>query len=649
MSDLVTISGTPPDAPAGGRPGTDAGGLDFRMLGPLEVYHAGQPVPVTGARQRVVLATLLTAVGRVVSVDTLVEAVWGGDPPVTGRTQVAICVAALRKTLRAAGCVDEVLLTSAPGYRLALAGHRVDVDDFTARVARARALVQQQRSERAVEMFGSALALWRGPALADISSEVVRSAITRHEEERLGAYEQYTALRLEVGQHRALVAELAELVRQHPTWEQARAYLMLAYYRCGRRGEALEAYREGRERSISDLGLEPGPVLTDMHLAVLRDDPSLGRAGAPVATPAEVVPAQLPPDEPVFVGRDRELASMDEVLLQDLGRNRPLRWGQLTGGAGVGKTTLVVRWAHRVAPEFPDGQLFADLRGLDDRQDPLPPAGVLDDFIRALGRPLSQVPDSLDARVALYHSLLADRRMLIVLDNARSFAQVRPLLPGAGTCRVVVTCREPMPGPAAVRIRLQSLSPPEATALLRRAIGDDRGGDEPDAVARLVQLCEALPLALRSVAVKLAAKPHWTVQDLVSRLEDAERRLPELEHGGLGVAGRLELSYRTLPSPAAAMFRRLALLPTTEVPSGTAAALVGVDPTEAEDLLERLVDAHLVEAAGRDDRGCRRFRLAGLHRLYAWQCVRRDDPPAERERVGARVRAAGGGDPRCAA
>jgi DNA-binding SARP family transcriptional activator len=636
MSDLAAVGGStlaPLNEPAS----THTGALDLRMLGPLEIYHSGQPVWIAGARQRVVLAMLLTAAGRVVPVDTLVEAVWDGHPPVTGRTQVAICVAGLRKTLRAAGCRDDPVITAAPGYRLTVEGHRVDAHEFTVQVARARALAQRQRTERAVEVFASALALWRGPALADICSELVRAGVARHEEERLSAYEQYTALRLEIGQHRALVAELTDLVRQHPTWEQARAYLMLAHYRCGRRADALEAFREGRERSIADLGLEPGPVLTDMHRAVLRDHPSLGRAGGTwVTITSEVVPAQLPPDEPDFVGREQELASLDEALLGELSGRRPLRGGQVGGGAGVGKTALVVHWAHRVAPEFPDGQLFLDLRGFDERQDPVPPAALLDDVIHALGRPLAQIPDSLDARVALYHSLLAGRRLLVVLDNARSFAQVQPLLPGAGTCRVVVTSREPLPGPAAVRLRLANLDSAPAATLLRRVVGDDRAADGP-AVRRLVELCDGLPLALRSAAARLAGKPHWTVQDLVGRMEDPRRRLQELEHGGLGVASRLETTYRTLPAPAAAMFRRLAVLDGDEIAGQTAARLLPVTAAEAEDLLELLVDAHLVQAAGRDADGRRRFLLAGLHRLYAGQCLRRDDPPDEQHAARRRV------------
>lgn len=635
MTSGAVLSG----APTGSDAPNDSG-VDFRILGPLEVVYAGRPVPITGARQRTVLGMLLLCpAGAPVSVDTLVQAVWDGHPPMTGRTQVSICVAAIRKAFRQAGRDGEVVVTAAPGYRLALEGHRLDAYEFSARVSRARTLAQQHRPERAVEMFRSALALWRGPVLADIRSDLVRATVAHHEEERLSAYEQYTALRLEVGQHRALVGELTEMVRQDPDWEQIRAYLMLAYYRCGRRAEALETFRQGRDRAIAELGLEPGPVLTEMHRSVLRDDPALDvpAGSAAGAATTEVVPAQLPPDEPVFVGREAELATLDDGLLGDRGRDRPLRWGQLTGGVGVGKTTLALRWAHRVAPEFPDGQLFADLRGFDPRREPAAASTVLDQFIQALGVPYAQVPDSTDARVALYHSLLADRRILVVLDNARSLAQMQPLLPGTGSCRVIVTCREPLHGSAAVRRRLARLSTPEAETMLRRAVGDERGDDEPAALTELVQLCDRLPLALRTAAARLAAKPHWTVCDLVRRLADRERRLAELEHSGGGVAAGLDLSYAALPAPSAVLFRRLSLLEPRAVPVPAAAALLQVDVREAEDLLEQLVDVDLVEAVERDEHGLPRFRLVGLRRLYAWQRARCDDSPEQRAAARARV------------
>lgn len=644
LTSMPVLVGGPgdPTGPAVA-PGATGSRLDFRILGPLELYAGEVPVPIAGPRQRTVLAMLLTAAGRVVPVDTLVEAVWDGHPPVTGRTQVAICVAGLRKACRGAGCADEVVVTASPGYRLVADRHRVDALEFAAQVEQARGFAAQRRPERAVAGFRDALALWRGRALANIRSDLVRSAAARLEEERLSAYEQYTALRLELGEHRALIGELTDLVRQQPTWEQARAYLMLAHYRCGRRAEALEVFRQGRQHSIAELGLEPGPVLSEMHTAVLRDDPALVPPAGPVmaGSAPDVVPAQLPPGEPGFTGRDSELARLDEALLGDRGRYRPLRWGQLSGGVGVGKTALAVHWAHRVAPEFPDGQLYVDLRGFDSCREPLSAAAVLDDFIRALGRPAEQVPAGADARAAFYHSLLADRRVLIVLDNARSYAQIQPLLPGTGNCRVIVTGREPLEGPAAVRLRLAEMDQQQAVSLLRRAVGDSRVDDDPAAAARLGELCEGLPLALRVAAAKLATKPHWTVADLVHRLADCRRRLTELDHGGTGLTAGFELSYRAVPPDAAAMFRRLTLVDDDEVPAAAAASLLETSPAEAEDLLERLVDAHLLEVGGRDSGGRRRFRLRGLRRLYAQQRAWLDDTPADRHAVRSRLHESG--------
>jgi DNA-binding SARP family transcriptional activator/predicted nucleic acid-binding protein len=612
------------------------GRLDFRILGPLELYVDGQSVPLGGPRQRIVLAMLLAGAGEVVPVDTLVDAVWNGDPPVTGRTQVAICVAGLRKAFRASGCPDDALVTVAPGYRLNLAYCRIDAREFTDRVERARWAAQQRRPERAVAEFRKALALWRGPALGGVRSDLVAAAADRLAEERLSAYEQYTALRLELGQHRALIGELTDLVRQQPGWEQARAYLMLAHYRCGRRAEALEVFRQGRQHSISELGLEPGPVLTAMHTAVLRDDPALLPPTAPV-TVTEVVPAQLPPAEPAFAGREAELAALDEALLGDQGRYRPLRWGQLFGPPGVGKTALAVQWAHRVAPEFPDGQLYVDLRGFDLGREPLSPAVVLDDFIRALGRSLEQVPSGVEARAAFYHSLLAERRILIVLDNVRSYAQIRPLLPGTGNCRVIVTGREPVDGPATVRLRLDRLDSTTALTMLRRALADQRVEEDPVAAAELVRRCDGIPLALRAAAARLAAKPHWTIEDLVHRLEDPGQRLAELDYRGIGLLDSLDASYRCLPADAAAMFRRLSLVDAEEVGADRAALLLTVSPRQAEDLLEQLVDAQLLEVAGREPAGGQRYRLSGLYRLYAYERARRDDPAADRQAVRDRL------------
>ncbi|QSB16311.1 AfsR/SARP family transcriptional regulator [Natronosporangium hydrolyticum] len=612
--------------------------LEFRVLGPLEMRAGEVVLPIAGARQRTVLAMLLTAAGRVVPVDTLVEAVWDGHPPVTGRTQVAICVAGLRKTCKAAGA-GEVVVTASPGYRLVTDPHRLDATEFSARVEQARSFARAQRVERAVAAFREALAMWRGRALVNIRSELVRAAAARLEEERLSAYEQYTALRLELGQHRALIGELTDLVRQQPTWEQARAHLMLAHYRCGRRAEALEVFRQGRSYSIAELGLEPGPVLSDLHTAVLRDDPGLAMPSGPavVSAAVDVVPAQLPPDEPAFTGRRRELDQLDDALLGDRGRNRPLRWGQLSGGVGVGKTALAVHWAHRVAAEFPDGQLFVDLRGYDPHREPVRAAAVLDDFIRALGRPPEQVPEGIDARVAFYHSLLAERRMLIVLDNARSYAQIQPLLPGSGNCRVIVTGRETLDGPAAVRIRLAELDGGESTALLRRAVGDARVAADATAVAWLGELCDGLPLALRSAAARLAAKPHWSVGELAHRLADGQRRLTELDPGDTGLTAGFWLTYQSLPADAASMFRRLTLLSAHEVAAADAAPLLAIGPSAAEDLLERLVDAHLLEVGRRDEQGRRRFRLRGLRRLYAQQRAGLDDSPSDHRDVQERL------------
>ncbi|MGK5632711.1 BTAD domain-containing putative transcriptional regulator, partial [Streptomyces sp. URMC 123] len=650
-------------------PGSGAGGargLEFGILGPLRVVAGGRPLPVGGPRQRTILAMMLLAQGRVVSVDRLVDVVWDGRPPATARTQVAICIAGLRKTFKAVGCEDEVIVTAHPGYLLRVDDHRIDAVEFGRLVAEAREGARAGRAESAEALLRQALGLWRGPALAGVAGRPVEGEAAQLEEHRLAAHEEWTELRLELGHHQALIPELADLVREHPLRERPRAQLMLAQYRAGRRAEALEAFREARGRFIEELGLEPGPALLELHDAILRDDPALTPAARPRPyegriTEPEVIPAHLPAPPPLFVGRAADLAALDALVRGDAGggaagdvagglaggaaggaafRARvaelPPVAGLITGAAGTGKTALAVRWAHHHAEHFPDGQLFADLGGRDGQPEAAP-GDVLGRFLRALGVPEERIPAHLAERGALYRSVLATRRVLLVLDDARSLAQVLPLLPGAGPCRVLVTSRTHMSDVAAecraVRVGLDTLGESEALDLLRGVAGADRIDAEPGEAARLAALCDRLPLALRTAGARLAAKPHWTVRLLTSRLADERHRLTELSQGRADLRAALDLGYRRLPADAAVLYRRLGLLDAPDFTAWVGAAVLDTDVVVAERLMEHLVDVRLVDTVGIDATGSLRYRFRDLLRLHARECAEADEPADERGRA----------------
>ncbi|WP_441245349.1 AfsR/SARP family transcriptional regulator [Kitasatospora sp. McL0602] len=620
--------------------------LDFGLLGPLSVAADGRRIAVGGPRQRTILALLLLAPDAIVSVDAMVEAVWQGDPPATARTQVAICIAGLRKIFRAEGCVDELIATAHPGYQFNAGGHRIDLLAFEGMVAAAEQAAAQARTAEAGELYERALGLWRGPVLEGVTGRPVEDEAARLEEVRLACYEASTELQLALGRHLDVIGSLNAVVREHPLRERARHALMLAQYRAGRRAEAMETFREGRRQFIDELGLEPGTPLLQLHDAILRDDPALDLPEASAAEPAEEpapapaaeqrpTPSFLPPNVPAFTGRGAETALLDQLVEHGRSEEQPPGIGFVTGVAGVGKTGLAVHWAHRVSGHFPDGRLYVDLCGHDETHEPTSAADVLSRFLRALGVPSEQIPADPGERTSLYRSLLADRRVLVVLDNARTVAQIRPLLPSNGQCCVIVTSREPMEQLmlryGAVRVQLGVLPPAEAIELLGRIVPDDKIAADPVQAERLAELCDRLPLALRIAGARLASKAHWSVKHLVARLADERRRLDELSQGESQVRAGFALSYRYLPSDAARLYRRLALLEAPDVTVWAAAALLDVHPFEAERLLEHLVDVQLLEVVGSDGTGQLRFRQQNLLRLFAKERVQAEEDPAERE------------------
>ncbi|QKV72945.1 BTAD domain-containing putative transcriptional regulator [Amycolatopsis sp. Hca4] len=534
--------------------------MEFRVLGPVRVLGGGRPIAPSGPRQGRILAALLLGAGRVVPVSRLVDVVWDGEPPATAVRQVRNLTTALRRTLVAAGAGEDVLTAEGPGF--ALRPGEFDLDRFEDLAARGE--------------YRAALACWRGPALAGVDSAALRPDAGRLAERRLAVLEQCLAAEVDAGDGDA-VAELTALVAEHPLREGLVGLLMRALHRAGRQADAIDVYQRAKRRLADELGIAPGAPLRASYEQLLHDEPAPGRCF-------------LPYDVPDFTGRAADIAAAVTALRT----GRPV---VVDGMAGVGKTAFAVRVAHLAARDFPDGQLFVDLHGHTPGRDPLPAGAALAALLMQTGVPASRQPDGLDERAALWRSRVAGRRLLVVLDNARSASQVVPLLPGGAGAGVLVTGRRRLAAvDGALALSLDVLPPPEAEALFAAAAGGRPGA----AVARL---CGYLPLALRIAAARLSARPLWTVEDLVTRLGSERRRLGELRAGGRDVAAAFALSYRDLTPPQRRMFRALGCHPGGDFTAAAAAASAGTGLAEAERLLEDLLDAHLLRQPAPDRYG----------------------------------------------
>lgn len=559
--------------------------MEYRILGPLEVRHDGVEVEINGTRQQTILALLLMEANRVVPIDRLVDGVWNQRPPATSRSQIHICISSLRRQLCGAG---KFVDTRAPGYRLRVAEGELDLHAFEAHVAAAKAAAKDGAPKRAVVESRSALSLWHGPALCGIDSRLVRTVAATQDEKRLAVHEECLELELEhdPGALHGLASELAALVAAYPRRERLLALLMTALYRLGRQAEALEEYRKARARFVAELGIEPGDELRGLYQRILTHDPALSRPAEP--RPALVLgrgPRRLPADIVDFTGRRRSLARLLDASQPRDGTAIPTV--VVSGRGGVGKTTLAVHAAHRLAPEFPDGQLFARLShdGVSEN-----PHDVLGRFLRAYGFADQDIPDDLEERAETYRDHMADRRALVVLDDALSESQVFPLLPGTSQCCVIVTSRWPLAGlPAAVRVRLTPFTENSALELAARIAGQARIDADRDGALALNEACGYLPLALRLAAARLAAHPHWTVTDLIARLDDGSSWLADLENQ-TGVRH----TYTNLTTEARRLFRLLPLVEAADFPSWVGAPLLDVSAARSEALLDELADADLL-------------------------------------------------------
>nr|WP_240929488.1 AfsR/SARP family transcriptional regulator [Streptomyces coryli] len=580
--------------------------MDIRLLGPVEVRRDGGDAGLGGEQQRSVLAALALRPGRVVSAARLIHLLWGESPADCAGTTLRWHVHRLRQALGAA------VVTRKPGYLLRPDAARVDAADFEAHLAAARGAAPEQAAVRLREGLG----LWRGPALADVRGLEAEAA--ELEERRLAALELCVDAELTLGRHAELVAELSGLLAAQPLRERTRAQLMVALHRCGRRAEALTVFRDGRLQLVEELGVEPGEELQRVHREVLA-----GASGAPPVPGAAMPPpligcTQLPADIGDFTGRRDQLAEVVRRLRAEPAAPRSV---VVSGPAGVGKTTLAVHAAHLLRDAYPDGQLFVNLRGCGPA--PAEPAAVLGRFLRYLGVQPGAVPEDPEERQELYRAVLARRRVLVVLDNAATESQADELLPGGPGCGVLVTSRRRLALPGARPLDLATLDGREAVAFLSGLVGDDRVTAEPEFAGRLAAHCGHLPLALRIAAARLVVRPHWTVRDLAERMADERHRLDELAHGDLEVRASVRLGHRFLDPAAARAFTLLGLLHTPDFAPWPVAALLGTLPSGAEEVLDRLADARLVEVASRDGAGQSRYRCHDLVRLYA------------RERAGA--------------
>jgi DNA-binding SARP family transcriptional activator len=640
--------------------------MRFRLLGPLEIQAGEDDWRGIGApKWRSVLAALLIHAGQIVPADSLINEVWGETPPAKAGNLISIYVLRLRRLL---GDTDStILVTRAPGYLLRLRPGDTDAQVFEALVGEGRRAYAAGDPERAAAQLAEALALWHGSPLADVPpTPLIETEAERLADLRLDASELRLTAELACGSHAQVIPELRRLLADHSLRENLWLLLMRALDGAGRHAEALEAYGQARGVLAEELGVDPGAELRQCYAELLAKDDALTKdagdapgsisagtvtassglaSSSPAPPDARVlwpapVPAQLPADVADFTGRDDQVRHLVD-LLSSAGaddESGAVRIALVAGAGGLGKTSLAVHAAHRVRGSFSDGQLYVDLLGATPH--PLPAADVLARFLRDLGVDGREIPVDDDERAARYRTVLAGRRMLIVLDNARDAAQVRSLLPGSASCAVLVTTRSRMADLASTRlVDLNVLDDDEALTLFTRVVGDERAAVEPEATAELLLACAGLPLAIRICAARLATRSGWTIQVMANRLRDTRRRLDELRVGDLAVRASFQVSFTTLPASAqpdgidpADAFRMLGLWDGPSISSAAAAALFGTTEDLASDALEILVDARLLESTSPD-----RYKFHDLLRVYSSERAVADLPEQARNAAIARL------------
>ncbi|MGW0434028.1 AfsR/SARP family transcriptional regulator [Micromonospora sp. NPDC003197] len=599
--------------------------MEFALLGEVEAQLAGEQVDLGHARQRCVLAVLLVEANRVVHVDQLVERIWAGDQPQRARNSLYSYLSRLRSCLEAA---DGTTITRrSGGYLLTVDPALVDLHRFRNLISQAHAA---EDDESALRMFDEAITLWRGEPFAQLDTPWFNTMREVLERERRAAEADRTDVALRCGQHAAILPDLLRRIQEQSLDERLTGQVMLALYRAGRQAEAIDYYQRLRRELAEVTGVDPGPELQETYLRILDADPAVAAPPAtsvtgPVQHP---IPRQLPPPPPLFSGREPELAELTIALNADSTDNDAVMITAIAGPGGIGKTWLALRWAYDNIDRFPDGQLYVNLRGFDPSAEPMPLLAALRGFLDALGVAPDSIPVGVDAQTGLYRSLMSNRRILVVLDNAYDTAQVVPLLPNSATCTVLVTSRRRLGGLVAAHgahaLALEVLDDEAARRLLLRRLGSRRADDENGSLTALLQRCGGLPLALSIVAARAATHPDLPLKAFAEELSEHATRLDALSIGELGADLRavFAASLRALTPEAANTFGLLGLVPGPDIGLLAAASLLGEPPTRTRVVLRELHEAHLIHQHAPD-----RYRMHDLVRLYATERVDQDQSP----------------------
>ncbi|WP_020641858.1 AfsR/SARP family transcriptional regulator [Amycolatopsis balhimycina] len=616
--------------------------MEIRLLGVVEVWDRGRRLPDLGTpQQRAVLAALAVDAGRPVMLQTLIDRIWDQAAPVAARPALYAHISRLRKTLNQAETVPQAgPVRQAGGYALDIDPDSVDLHRFhrlTTAARHSELLVAEQ-----VRLLNEALGLWRGLPLADLPGEWAARMREDWNQQRLDGTVAWARAELRLGHYDEVIGPVRELLSEHPLTEPLTAILMRALVAAGRDSEALDRYSLTRSRLGDELGSDPGPELRALHAAILRGEPLSSAKSTLIPEPAPMrppVPRQLPAHTPRFAGRANELAELETLLEKSTQDGvATVVITAINGTAGVGKTALALHWAHHVAERFPDGQLYVNLRGFDPTGTPARPGESLRGFLHGLGVHPEQIPTTVDAQAALYRSLTAERRLLVVLDNARDAEHLRPLLPAGPGCLVVVTSRNQLAGLTAQEgarlITLDVLTAEDALALLTRHLGHDRVAADPDAVTELIEQCARLPLALAIVAARATTYPSFALRVLVKELSDASTRLASLDTGDATTSIRtvFSWSYDHLSAEARRMFRLFGLHPGPHIALFAAARLADLDPARTRETLDELVQAQLLMQFTPG-----RYTCHDLLRAYAVNLSAAHDPEDDRSSAITRL------------